>query len=153
MQQIESAERSYGITAVAWLGLTGVALAQEEDESKSIKAEVFIKDRQAAPKRSRRPAGITAAKSQTKSLDCAAEAQASRKSASPSGDSGRDRRRQDKGMVEEADNRTTEWTLERIEEGTPLAPGQRVRHQCRVVDALRISLCDRSRTVCGRHLR
>jgi len=117
------------VTAVAWLGLTGVALAQEEDESKSIKAEVFIKDRQAAPKRTRPAGRYKPAPRLINEIN----------SAPPPGTSFAEvgvtfwRFRpataadKTKELVEEADNRTTEWTLERIEEGTPLAPGQRVR--------------------------
>src|SRR5262245_46303165 len=41
------------IAMIAWMGLSEVALAQQEDEEKSIKAEVFIKDRAASSKTSR----------------------------------------------------------------------------------------------------
>ena len=112
------------IAAVAFMGCAGTVRAQDEDDSKAIKAEVFVKNRPAANKR---PAARykPAAKSPTAST------------APPGTDfvqvgitfwrfrpsTAADKTKE---LVEE-ETGPTEWTLERIEEGTPLLPGQRVR--------------------------
>lgn len=99
--------------------------AQDEDESKAIKAEVFIKNR---PATNKRPAAR---------YKPAAKSTANAATAPPGTDfvqvgvtfwrfrpsTATDKTKE---LVEEEAG-TTEWTLERIEEGTPLLPGQRVR--------------------------
>jgi hypothetical protein len=117
------------IAAVAWLGLAGAALAQQEDEEKSIKAEVFIKDRPAAPKKTRSAARYrTGSKSPN---DIASTPPVGTSFAEIGVTFWRFRPAttadKTKELVEEEGSAATEWTLERIEEGTPLAPGQRVR--------------------------
>jgi hypothetical protein len=110
-----------------FLSAPHAAKAQDEDESKAIKAEVFIKNRPATPRKS--PARYKpAAKSSAASADTP-----------PPGTTfvqmgvtfWRFRRStvadKTKELVEEEESGPTEWTLERIEEGTPLLPGQRVR--------------------------
>jgi hypothetical protein len=109
------------------LGAAHTVAAQDEDTSKAIKAEVFIKDRKPALRKSTvryrpvvkqstdpniavPPAGMTFAQvgvtfwrfRRTTTTD------------------------KTKELVEDEEG-AIEWTLERIEEGTPLAPGQRVR--------------------------
>ena len=103
------------------------AVAQDEDTSKAIKAEVFIKERKSTARKTSfryRPAVKT-------STDAAAAVPPPgmtfqqmgvtfwRFRHSAAGD-------KTKELVEDEDGKV-EWTLERIEEGTPLAPGQRVR--------------------------
>lgn len=118
------------IAAVLCLACPHAARAQDGDESKAIKAEVFIKNRPAtpSPKRSRvryKPA----AKSSTTAVAAIPPpgttfAQVGvtfwRFRRSTAGD-------KTKELVEEEEGGQTEWTLERIEEGTPLLPGQKVR--------------------------
>jgi hypothetical protein len=117
------------IAAVGWLGLCDLARAQEEDESKSIKAEIFLKDRPAATKRTRPAGRYKPGPKSTNDINASPPPGTSfvqvgvtlwRFRPSTPAD-------KTKELVEEDDNRTTEWTLERIEEGTPLLPGQRVR--------------------------
>lgn len=103
------------------------AVAQDEDTSKAIKAEVFIKDRKPAARKSTvryRPAvkvpidpnaavpppGMTFAQVGVTFWRFRRSTAADKT----------------KELVEDEDG-AVEWTLERIEEGTPLAPGQRVR--------------------------
>jgi Domain of unknown function (DUF4384) len=100
--------------------------AQDEDESKAIKAEVFMNNRPATTRRSvarYKPAAKPAANAET------APAGTSfvqvgvtfwRFRPSTAAD-------KTKELVEEEESGPSEWTLERIEEGTLLAPGQRVR--------------------------
>src|ERR1044072_2842906 len=103
------------------------AAAQDEDNSKAIKAEVFIKDRKAAARRQTaryRPAVKTSA-------DVAAAVPPPGVTFAQVGVTFWRFRRstatdKTKELVEDEDG-PVEWTLERIEEGTPLAPGQRVR--------------------------
>jgi hypothetical protein len=105
------------------------AAAQDEDTSKAIKAEVFIKDRPAKPATRRttvryRPAVKIA-------TDPNADVPPRGMSFAQVGVTFWRFRRstatdKTKELVEDEDG-SVEWTLERIEEGTPLAPGQRVR--------------------------
>ena len=117
------------VVALGWLSLCGLTRAQEEDGSKSIKAEVFIKDRPASPKRGRTTGRYKAGPKSTNEINAIAPPGTSfvqvgvtfwRFRPSTAAD-------KTKELVEEDDNRTTEWTLERIEEGTPLSTGQWVR--------------------------
>jgi hypothetical protein len=109
------------------LGAAFPAAAQDEDASKAIKAEVFIKDRKPAPRRSTiryRPAIKTSTDPNV------AVPPAGMTFAQIGVTFWRFRRSnaadKTKELVEDEDG-AVEWTLERIEEGTPLAPGQRVR--------------------------
>lgn len=118
-----------GIVVILPLAGPVTAKAQDEDESKAIKAEVFIKDRAATPKKTPSTAKYKAG---AKSPDAANAtpppgttfAQVGvtfwRFRRSTAGD-------KTKELVEEEEGGPSEWTLERIEEGTPLLPGQRVR--------------------------
>jgi len=110
--------------------LAGASVAPaKEDEEKSIKAEVFIKDRPAAPTRNP-SAGKYKPAAKATTQDAATPPPGSnfvqvgvtmwRFRPTKTGD-------QTKELVEEDEAGPTEWTLERIEDGTPLAPGQRVR--------------------------
>ena len=117
------------IVVVGWLGWSGVAHAQEEDDSKAIKAEVFIKERPASAKRNRstgkyRPSAKLANDIQSTPPPGTSFVQVGvtfwRFRPSTAAD-------KTKELVEEEASGPTEWTLERIEEGTPLSPGQRVR--------------------------
>jgi hypothetical protein len=105
------------------------AVAQDDDQSKAIKAEEFVKARPAAKRRATNARYKRAsAPSNAASLDTP-----------PPGTTfvqmgvtfWRFRRSnatdKTKELVEEEESGPTEWTLERIEEGTPLLPGQRVR--------------------------
>ena len=103
--------------------------AQDEDDSKAIKAEQFIRERPAAPKKTPFSAKY---KTGPKSPNAA-------NATPPPGTTfvqvgvtfWRFRRStaadRTKELVEEDEGGPAEWTLERIEEGTPLLPGQRVR--------------------------
>jgi hypothetical protein len=104
------------------------ASVQDEEHSKAIKAEVFIKQR---PAKGRTPSTArykrvskSAGESESALPPGAAYAQLGvtlwRFRPATSAD-------KTKELVEEDDGPATEWTLERIEEGTPLTPGQRVR--------------------------
>src|SRR5215217_2548896 len=101
--------------------------AQDEDTSKAIKAEVFIKDRKSAARKTTsryRPAVKS-------SIDATATVPPPGMTFAQVGvtfwrfrhSTAADKTKE---LVEDEDG-ATEWTLERIEEGTPLAPGQRVR--------------------------
>jgi hypothetical protein len=103
--------------------------AQDEDDSKAIKAEQFIKDRPAAPKRNPSTAKYKAGAKSSNAADAAPPPGTTfvqlgvtfwRFRRSTAGD-------KTKELVEEEEGGQSEWTLERIEEGTPLLPGQRVR--------------------------
>ena len=114
------------IAVVGCFGLPAFARAQDEDESKAIKAEVFIKNRRATTKRTAgryKPAAkATAATADTPPPGTNFEQVGItfwRFRPSTAAD-------KTKELVEEEDG-ATEWTLERIEEGTLLLPGQRVR--------------------------
>ena len=103
------------------------AAAQDEDNSKAIKAEVFINDRKAAARKTTvryRPAAKT-------SIDAAAAVPPPGMAFAQMGVTFWRFRRstaadKTKELVDDEEGEV-EWTLERIEEGTPLAPGQRVR--------------------------
>ena len=104
------------------------ANAQEEDQSKAIKAEVFIKERPASAKKTRatgryRPGAKSNAPNDGPPPGTSfAQVGVTfwRFRPATAGD-------KTKELVEEDNSAPTEWTLERIEEGTPLLPGQRVR--------------------------
>jgi hypothetical protein len=105
------------------------AKAQDEVDSKAIKAEQFIKERPAAPRKNPSTARYKSGAKSSNAPDAApppgtAFAQLGvtfwRFRRSTAGD-------KTKELVEEEEGGPTEWTLERIEEGTPLLPGQRVR--------------------------
>jgi hypothetical protein len=117
------------IAAITWLTCTAFVQAQDEDDSKAIKAEVFIKERPASPKRNRSTGRY---KPVTKSTNDVTRIPPPGTSFVQVGvtfwrfrpSNGADKTKE---LVEEDDGGPTEWTLERIEEGTPLSPGQRVR--------------------------
>lgn len=104
--------------------------AQDEDESKAIKAAMFIKDRPARPATNKPPVKFR--------YRPVVKSRAPEVVAPPRGKTvaqvgltfWRFRKStvadKTKELVEE-DETPSEWTLERIEEGTPLAPGQKVR--------------------------
>jgi len=103
--------------------------AQDEDESKAIKAEVFIKERPPSVKRNRAGGRYRPGTRSTNEISNTPPPGTNfvqvgvtfwRFRPSTSAD-------KTKELVEEDNSGPTEWTLERIEEGTPLAPGQRVR--------------------------
>ena len=104
------------------------AIPQDEDESKSIKAERFIQERPATT--SRTFARYRKVKSTTNEKSTAI-----RPKSIALGDIGITIWRfrpaqpmdQTKELVEEEEGRQTEWTLERVEEGTRFSIGQRVR--------------------------
>jgi len=107
-----------------------VAIAQddEDDNSKSIRAERFVRSRPAdkSPtsgvyRRVAKPPNEGSASVRAKGLDLAQlGVTVWRFRPSVSAD-------KTKELVEEEEGRSSEWTLERVEEGTPLTPGQRVR--------------------------
>jgi len=117
------------IAVVAWLGLAEAALAQQEEEEKAIKAEVFIKERPPAPKRSRSAARYKTGSKSTSEINSTPPLGTSFAEVGVTFWRFRPATTADKTkeLVEEEGSAPTEWTLERIEEGTPLAPGQRVR--------------------------
>lgn len=101
--------------------------AQDEDDSKEVKAQVFVNTRQ------RRKAGNSAkyhrvSKTTVKGVELSAKdnslAQIGltiwRFRPTQTND-------KTKEIVVEEDEKPSEWTLERVEEGTSLAPGQRIR--------------------------
>ena len=108
----------------------GAATAQEEEGSKSIKAEVFIGNRPLQSSGRRPPARKKPTYKSAQVIGSAAPppgkefAQVGvtiwRFRPSTSAD-------KTKELVEEEDAPPTQWSLERISEGTLLAPGQRVR--------------------------
>lgn len=104
--------------------------AQDEDESKAIKAAIFIKKRPAKPATTKPPSSgryRPAVKSKTTAIITPPTGKTFaelgltfwrfRKSTVAD---------KTKELVED-DDTPTEWTLERIEDGTPLTPGQKVR--------------------------
>lgn len=103
------------------------AVSQDEDDSKSIKAERFIQERPAT--KSRTSARYRKVKSTNE------QSTAVRPKGIALGDIGITIWRfrpsqpmdQTKELVEEEEGRQTEWTLERVEEGTRFSIGQRVR--------------------------
>lgn len=115
------------VLVVIGLGSFCAVSAQDEDEDKEVKAQIFINSRQ------RRKSGNNAryrrvSKTTVKGIDLSAKdpslaqigltiwrfrpTQANDKT---------------KEIVVEEDEKPSEWTLERVEEGTSLAPGQRIR--------------------------
>lgn len=113
------------------LAIPYTVVAQDEDASKSIKAEVFIKQRPATatPKKKPSTARYRPASRPSNAPNAAAPAAGTtlaqlgvtfwRFRPSTAAD-------QTKELIEE-EGEPTEWTLERIEEGTLLSPGERVR--------------------------
>src|ERR1700752_334290 len=116
---------AFSIVLISGLGLTLVN-SQDQDDSKAIKAEVFIKERPA--KTSRSTAKYKMAPRQSATV--ADTVPAGMSLAEMGVTIWRFRRSiatdKTKELVEE-DGESNEWTLERIEEGTLLSPGQRVR--------------------------
>lgn len=113
--------------AVLLFSIDFAVMAQDEDDSKSIKAERFVKERPATTSRSSaRYKRVKSAKEQSTAI---------RPKGIALGDIGitiwRFRPAQPtdptKELVEEEEGRQTEWTLERVEEGTRFEVGQRVR--------------------------
>ncbi|MEK6337445.1 MAG: hypothetical protein AABM67_21180 [Acidobacteriota bacterium] len=114
-----------GVLVVLLLVIPG-AIAAQEDDSKAIKAGVFMKDRPTGKK----PASTVRYKPKSKAPNVVS---------APAGTSfaemgitlWRFRRStaadQTKELVEDEEGASTEWTLERVEDDTPLSPGQRVR--------------------------
>jgi hypothetical protein len=117
------------VAAIVWLTCSAVVQAQAEDDSKAIKAEVFIKERPVSAKRNRSSGRY---KPGTKSTNDVTRTPLPgtnfvqvgvtfwRFRPSTAAD-------KTKELVEEEGGGPAEWTLERIEEGTPLSQGQRVR--------------------------
>ena len=108
------------------LSLPFAVIGQDEDDSKSIKAERFIQERPATKSRS------VARYRRVK--PASAESAAIRPKGIPLGDIGvtiwRFRPSQPTDQAKElveVEGRQTEWTLERVEEGTRFAQGQQVR--------------------------
>ena len=109
-------------------GLCAFARAQDGDEEKAIKAEVFIKERPASQKRKpttgrykpgvKTTGDITAVPQGTSFVQVGVTFWRFRPATAAD---------KTKELVEDEENGPTEWTLERIEEGTPLLPGQKVR--------------------------
>ncbi len=108
---------------------TTSASVEDEDNSKAIKAEVFIKDRPASQRKSAstaiyKPASKSSTAKAARPPPGTTFAQVGitfwRFRRSTAAD-------KTKELVEEEEGAPTEWTLERIEEGTPLLPGQKVR--------------------------
>lgn len=112
------------------LGATQPALAQDEEGSKAIKAEEFI---------SKRPVVTTTRRSSPRKKPTYKTAQVIKSAAPPPGkefaqvgvtiwrfrpSTSADKTKE---LVEEEDVAPSQWTLERISEGTLLAPGQKVR--------------------------
>lgn len=119
-----------GIVLLLCLAGPYTAKAQDEDNEKAIKAEVFIKDRPATPSPKRSTVRYKPAAKSSTTANAATPPPGTtfvqvgvtfwRFRRSTSGD-------KTKELVEEEEDGPTEWTLERIEEGTPLLPGQKVR--------------------------
>ncbi len=117
------------VLTILSLGVSQIAIPQDDDTSKAIKAEVFIKNRPTKPT-TRRPT-VRYRPAVKVAVDPEAEvAPAGMTFAQVGVTFWRFRRStvtdKTKELVEDEDG-AVEWTLERIEEGTPLAPGQRVR--------------------------
>ena len=105
------------------------AVAQDDDQSKAIKAEEFVKARPAAR---RRPTSARYKRASNASNGANADTPPPGTNFVQMGVTFWRFRRstvadKTKELVEEEESAPTEWTLERIEEGTPLLPGQRVR--------------------------
>src|SRR5437879_3864013 len=113
---------------VLFLGLAcpSAAMAQDEDESKAIKAEVFIKERPAPAKRT--PARY---KPVSKSTSNAATPPPGTTFAQMGVTFWRLRKStvadKTKELIEDEEGTEVNWTPERIEQDTPLYPGQKVR--------------------------
>lgn len=120
---------------VVWflcLAIPYTVVAQDEDASKAIKAEVFIKQRPttATPKKVFSAARYRPASRPSNTSNVAAPPAGTtlaqlgvtfwRFRPSTAAD-------KTKELVEEEEGEPTEWTLERIEEGIPFSPGQKVR--------------------------
>ena len=127
----KSASKIVLTAIVLFLCLAGphATRAQDEDSSKAIKAEVFIKDRPASQRRSAstaryKPASKSSSTSAATPPPGTAFAQVGvtfwRFRPSMAAD-------KTKELVEDEEGAPTEWTLERMEEGTPLLLGQKVR--------------------------
>ena len=120
------------VIAVVFLGAGSpqIVAAQDEDQSKAIKAEEFVKSRPAAKRPAAKARYKPASKSSTSPIAAAPPAgmvfaqmgvTTWRFRPATVGD-------KTKELVEEAGGaEPTQWALERVEEGTPLVPGQRVR--------------------------
>jgi len=116
-----------GVLIVIALGSFCAVHAQDEDDSKEVKAQIFVNSRQ------RRKSG-NPAKYRRVSKTIVKGIELSEKNNSlaqigltiwrfrPTQASD-----QTKEIVVEEDDKPSEWTLERVEEGTSLAPGQRIR--------------------------
>src|ERR1044072_7160403 len=101
-----------------------VTAQDDEDDSKGIRAERFVKGRPADKSRTsatyrRKASTTTAVRPKGMGVDEVGitiwrfrRSQAAEKK---------------KELIEEEDGQQSEWTLERVEEGTALSPGQRVR--------------------------
>lgn len=127
-----STKRVSKIFLLAVVLLTGLAAppalkAQDgDDESKAIKAEVFMNNRPATPKRTvarykpavKLPADANTPPPGTGFVQMGVTFWRFRPATTAD---------KTKELVEEEESGPTEWTLERIEEGTLLSPGQRVR--------------------------
>lgn len=127
-------KKKRAVNLVLALLVLGCVLAQvrtalaQEDESKAIKAEEFVKNRSTAT------ANKTPSSARYKNVS-----KVSTSNTPPAGSAlaqlgltfWRFRRStaadKTKELIEEEESGPTEWTLERIEEGTPLATGERVR--------------------------
>ena len=117
-----------GAVIVLLLVIPG-AIAAQEDDSKAIKAGVFMKERPATGKKT----------TSTVRYRPSAKSKATNVISAPAGTSfaemgitlWRFRRStsadQTKELIEDEEGTSTEWTLERVEDDTPLSPGQKVR--------------------------
>jgi|SRR5687767_3225152 len=127
----------FSLTLIGGLFLVSAAvqpLIAQEEGSKGIKAEEFIKERPSKPAGTKRPTVATRKPTYKTSQSVASAVPPPGKvfaqvgvtlwrfRPSTSGD-------KTKELVEEEDGASepTQWSLERMEEGTPLAPGQKVR--------------------------
>src|SRR5215813_8532211 len=117
------------IVVVGCLCLSGMARAQDGDDEKAIKAEVFIKERPTSQKRNRATGRYKPGVKTAGDLNAAAPQGTSFVQVGVTFWRFRPATAADKTkeLVEDEESGTTEWTLERIEEGTPLLPGQKVR--------------------------
>jgi hypothetical protein len=109
------------IAVVAWLGLAEAALAQQEDEEKAIKAEVFIKERPAAPKRSRSAGKYKTGSKSTNDINSTPPAGTSFAEVGVTFWRFRPATTADKTkeLVEEEGSAPTEWTLEQLKRERP----------------------------------
>lgn len=101
--------------------------AQDEDDSKDVKADVFVNSRQRG--KSRNSAKYRrVSKTSTKDVDLSAkDSSLARLGLTIWRFRPTQPNDKTKEIVVEEDEKPSEWTLERIEEGTSLAPGQRIR--------------------------